>query len=43
MMSGGVYLRNPARGLIVDENAVLRALDKGHLSGYAADVFEFKD
>jgi phosphonate dehydrogenase len=36
-------LINPARGSVVDEKAVLDALETGRLAGYAADVFEFED
>jgi D-3-phosphoglycerate dehydrogenase len=36
MPSGAVVL-NFSRGAIVDENAVLTALDNGHLSGYVSD------
>lgn len=36
-------LINIGRGSCVDETAVARALAKGKLAGYAADVFEFED
>jgi phosphonate dehydrogenase len=39
----GCLLINPARGSLVDETAVLAALDSGRLGGYAADVFELED
>ncbi|MFB3918256.1 MAG: phosphonate dehydrogenase [Terriglobales bacterium] len=42
-MKCGAYLINPARGSLVDEVAVARALRTGRLGGYAADVFEFED
>ncbi len=39
----GCYLINPARGSVVDEEAVADALDSGRLAGYAADTFEMED
>jgi phosphonate dehydrogenase len=42
-MKPGAYLVNPARGSIVVETEVARALQTGHLAGYAADVFEMED
>jgi phosphonate dehydrogenase len=42
-MKSGSYLINIGRGSSVDESAVAAALDSGHLSGYAADVFEMED
>jgi len=42
-MKPGCYLVNTARGSIVNEEAVADALDRGHLAGYAADVFEMED
>lgn len=37
------YLINPARGSLVVETAVAKALETGHLTGFAADVFESED
>jgi D-3-phosphoglycerate dehydrogenase len=38
-MKEGVYLINTSRAAVVDEAAVLAALENGHMSGYGADVF----
>ncbi len=42
-MRRGSYLLNTSRGSVVDENAVVEALNQGHLAGYAADVFEMEE
>lgn len=42
-MKPGARLVNPARGSLVDEAAVADAIERKHLSGYAADVFECED
>lgn len=39
----GCLLINPARGSLVDEEAVADAIEAGHLGGYAADVFACED
>ena len=39
-MKQGVYLINCARGGVVDEKALLRALDNGHVAGAGIDVWE---
>jgi formate dehydrogenase len=38
-MKRGAYLINTARGKICDRDAVARALESGHLAGYAGDVW----
>ncbi len=42
-MKSGSYIINPARGSIVDEEAMADALQAGHLAGYATDVYEMED
>jgi phosphoglycerate dehydrogenase-like enzyme len=39
-MKDGVYLSNSARGALVDETAIIEAIQSGKLSGYATDVLE---
>jgi formate dehydrogenase len=38
-MRPGSYLVNTARAKICDRDAVVRALERGHLAGYAGDVW----
>lgn len=38
-MRRGAYIVNTARGAIMDRDAVVRALESGHLAGYAGDVW----
>ena len=40
MMKPGAHLINIARGGLIDENALVDALERGHLGGFALDVFE---
>jgi phosphonate dehydrogenase len=43
LMKSGSYIINPARGFVVDEQAIIAALESGQLAGYAADVYAMED
>jgi formate dehydrogenase len=38
-MKRGAYIINTARGKIVDRDAIVEALESGHIAGYAGDVW----
>ncbi|AGK95129.1 D-2-hydroxyacid dehydrogenase [Clostridium pasteurianum] len=40
IINNGAYIINCARGGVIDENALVKALDKGKIAGAALDVFE---
>jgi len=39
-MKDGVWILNPARGALIDTDALIRALDNGKVAGAALDVYE---
>ena len=41
-MKSTAYLINTARGAIVDENALIQALQKGHIAGAGLDALEWE-
>ena len=42
MVKRGSYIVNTARAKIVDRDAIVRALERGQLAGYAGDVWGFR-
>jgi glyoxylate reductase len=42
LMKPSSYLINTSRGAVVDENALVQALEKGEIMGAGLDVFEFE-
>jgi len=40
LMKNGVYIINTARGALIDEAALVQAIDEGKVAGAALDVFE---
>ena len=41
-MRAGTFIINAARGGLIDEDALTRALESGHLAGAACDVFQME-
>lgn len=39
-MKDGVFILNPARGALIDTDALIRALDSGKVGGAAIDTYE---
>ncbi|EHO48554.1 D-2-hydroxyacid dehydrogenase [Lentilactobacillus kisonensis] len=39
-MKTGIYILNPARGILIDTDALIRALDSGKVAGAAIDTYE---